>query len=82
MSQSLNYSQVAEGRAVSENSPVVSAEVRFTLSLYCLVPYSSISYHVNISMLHLSLDILLILVAHESVTYLLNFDCEWLEETI
>lgn len=82
MSQSWSRSQVAEGRALGENSPLLSAEVRFTLSVYCLFPSSSAPYHVTISPLHLYICALLILVAYESVTYLLNLGCEWLEHRI
>ena len=70
---------MAEGRAVGENSPKVPAELRFTIPVYLFLPCSSVPYHVTISMLHVSMSILLILLAYEFPTYLLNFDCEWLE---
>lgn len=82
MSQPLNCSQVVEVRAMSENSPLVSAELRFTLSVYCLLPSSSIPCHVKFSVLHLSTYTLLILLAYEYVAYLLNFECEWIEHKI
>ena len=64
---------MAEGRAVGENSPDVPAELRFTIHVCFLLDSSSVPYHITISMLHLSMSLLLILLAYEFPNYQFNF---------